>query len=347
MDKELNELLDKMVKGQLSETEKTRLEELAKQSEAYQQMVSDHQELIDAMVEHGNRVELKQKLNQIHDEVGVPIKPIERKSFFITYWKYAAVAASITLISVIGTVLITENYSAREAEFVALRRNIDQIKKSQKILEKDIAETKKKSAAGNYAGTCFMISRNGYLITSYHVVKDADSINIENGKFGTLKAAILYNDPANDVSILKVDTLLYALPYQIENTEASLAEDVYTLGYPREDVVFGEGSISALSGYRQNPNSYQVSVPVNPGNSGGPLLNNKGNLVGMISGLQTETLGAAFAVKSNVLLDIVGSDSLKNEVILSKLNTIRNAGRVAQVKQWTDYVFMVRVFKTN
>jgi S1-C subfamily serine protease len=275
------------------------------------------------------------------------MKPIQQKTFFIKYWKYAAVAASVALFSVIGTVLITQELNSQDAEFLALRRSVDQVKKSQKILEKDIAETKKKRAPGNYAGTCFMISRDGYLVTSYHVVKDADSVNIENTKFGTLKASVYYNDPANDVSVLKIDTALFSLPYQVETSEALLAEDVYTLGYPREDVVFGEGAISALSGYKQNPNSYQISVPVNPGNSGGPLLNSKGNLVGMISGLQTETLGTAFAIKSNVLLDIVSSDSLKSKITLSKQNSIRNAGRVAQVKLWTDYVFMVRVYKTN
>ena len=347
MDKELNELLDKLAKGHLNETERNRLDEITNQSEIYKQIVAEHAELIDSVIFYGERVKLKKKLDEAHENISVTINKPAGKSVMFRYWKYAAVAASVALISVIGTVLITENYAAREAEFVALRRNIDQIKKSQKILEKDIAETKKKKAPGNYAGTCFMISKNGYLVTSYHLVKDADSINIENEKLGTLKATVIYNDPANDVSVLKVDTTLYALPYQIESAEAGLAEDVYTLGFPREDVVFGEGAISALSGYKQNPNSYQISVPVNPGNSGGPLLNSKGNLVGMISGFQTETLGAAFAIKSNVLLDIVSSDSLKNTIALPKFNTLKNSPRVAQVKQWTDYVFMVRVFKTN
>jgi hypothetical protein len=133
----------------------------------------------------------------------------------------------------------------------------------------------------------------------------------------------------------------------VEAIDANLAEDVFTLGYPREDVVFGEGAVSALTGYNQNPNSYQVSVPVNPGNSGGPLLNSKGNLVGIISGLQTETLGAAFAIKSNIIIDIVSNDSLKNYVFLPKQNLLKGGSRVNQVKVLRDYVFMVRVFKNN
>ena len=351
MDKEMNELIDQYVKGQLSAEEMRLLEEKIQKSETLRQIVEDHVELVDAMVEFGRRMELKKSLDRIHDDISGNVKPIEGKPFlWKRYLPISAVAASVALVSILGTVLITNSLSSRnDAEFVALRRNVDQIKKNQKILEKDIAETKKKGKGfpGNYAGTCFMISRNGYLVTSYHVVKGADSINIENEKFGTIRASVMYSDPANDVSVLQVDTTLMLLPYVIENTEASLAEDVYTLGFPREDVVFGEGAISALSGYNQNPNSYQVSVPVNPGNSGGPLLNNRGNLIGMISGLQTETMGAAFAIKSSVILDIVTGDSLKNTITLPKQNSIRNVNRVAQVRQWRDFVFMVRVFKTN
>jgi S1-C subfamily serine protease len=311
--------------------------------------VEDHVELVDAMVEYGRYLQLKKELDQVHGEIDETAIPIEKKPIvWKKYWPISAVAASIALVSILGTVLVTNSLSSQtEAAFVALRRNVDQIKKNQKILEKDIAETKKKvkSFPGNYAGTCFMVSKNGYLVTSYHVVNGADSVHIENERFGILRASVLYSDPANDVSVLKVDTNLWSLPFTLEKLEASLAEDVYTLGYPREDVVFGEGAISALSGYKQNTNSYQVSVPVNPGNSGGPLLNNKGDLIGMISGFETGTLGAAFAIKSSVILDVVTGDSLKNIINLPKQNSIKNANRVAQVKLWKDYVFMVRVFK--
>ena len=354
MDEHLNELIDRYVKGQLSREEKVALEEQLRKNETFRLLASDHAELVNALLEYGRKKELKNKLNRFHEEMTeTPIMPIpsEKKSTWNKYWKYTAVAASVALFSVVGTALFI-NYmdSIQEARLVPLRRKIDQIDRSQQILKKDIAATKKKEKAsqGDYAGTCFMISKNGYLVTSYHVVKDADSIKIENEKFGVLNASVQFNDPANDVSILKVDTTLYSLPYMVETSEASLAEEVFTLGYPREDVVFGNGAISALSGYNQNPNSYQISVPVNPGNSGGPLLNSKGNLVGMISGLQTETYGAAFAIKSNIIIDIIStSDSLKNSVPLAKQNFLKGGSRINQVKILRDYVFLVRVFKSN
>jgi S1-C subfamily serine protease len=155
----------------------------------------------------------------------------------------------------------------------------------------DIAESKEKAAPApipaNYMGTGFLISPNGYLATSHHVIKDADSIYIENKRFGSFKVSVLVSDPAKDVSILKIEIELFkpltSLPYTILDSESSLGEEVFTLGFPREDIVFGEGSISASTGYKQDSAAYQISVPVNPGNSGGPLFNSKGDVVGIIS----------------------------------------------------------------
>lgn len=346
MDRELSELIDKYVKGQASAEEIKQLEANMQASDTLRQYVQDHQEVVKTMIEFGQHVELKKTLEAIHREEIIETDKNPKTFKINRYWAISAVAASVALVSILGTVLVTNWYSEqRSNQFKNLSRKVEQIDRSQKILKKDLEATKKKPAPGNYAGTCFMISRDGYVVTSYHIVKDADSLNIENSKFGTLKATVVYHDPANDVSVLKVDTLVPILPFSVERSEASLAEDVFTLGFPREDIVFGEGAISALSGFKQNPNSYQVSVPVNPGNSGGPLLNSKGNLVGMISGLQTETAGAAFAIKSTVLLEIVAGDSLKNTVAIPKQNTLKFSNRIAQVNTWKDYVFMVRVFK--
>ena len=340
------DLLDKYVKGQLSQEERRILEENIKSSDEFGDIVKEHVDLVDAMLVYGERIRLRSQLDKFHEDVSLKTQPkVVNPSFFKKYWPVTAIAASVAFISAVGTFLLTTDYGRNDIKFQSLGRKVDQIARNQRKIEQDLAETKKTNLPGNFAGTCFMISKGGFLVTSYHVVRDADSLFIENEKFGRLKATVSYTDKDNDLSILKVDTSLLVLPYVIEKSEASLAEDVFTLGYPREDIVYGEGAISALTGYQQNPNSYQVSVPVNPGNSGGPLLNSKGNLVGMISGLQTETAGAAFAIKSSVLVGIVEKDSLMNSVTLPKMNSLKSTQRVGQVAQLKDYVFMVRVFK--
>ena len=125
-----------------------------------------------------------------------------------------------------------------------------------------------------------------------------------------------------------------------------MGENVFTLGFPREDIVYGEGSVSASTGYRQNANAYQVSVPVNPGNSGGPLMNENGDVIGIISGIQTETSGAAFAIKSRVLLDVINEvpDSLKTSFTLPRQHFLKNSNKILKVKRWKEFVFMVKVY---
>jgi S1-C subfamily serine protease len=126
-----------------------------------------------------------------------------------------------------------------------------------------------------------------------------------------------------------------------------MGEYVYTLGFPREDVVFGEGSISASTGFRQDPNAYQISIPLNPGNSGGPLLDTHGDVVGIVSGIQTQTSGTAFAIKSLKLIEFLEQDaldSLRKPLLLPKQNSTKNFNRTDQIKRWKDLVFIVRVY---
>jgi S1-C subfamily serine protease len=269
----------------------------------------------------------------------------------------AAVAASVVLISVLGTLLVTQfNEKEQTARFIEAVRKVEQ--KQNLIINNMASTTEKKEAPpkvqpGRYAGTGFLVSSNGYIVTSHHVVKGADSVYIENSALGSFKTSVVYSDAANDLSVLRIEEpelKLPKLPFIVNSDQANLGEDVYTLGFPREDIVFGEGSISALSGYGQNPNSYQVSVPVNPGNSGGPLFNSKGDLVGIISGIQTETSGAAFAIKSSILLDVISNmpvDSLHQPVVLPKYNSMRNLSKVEQVNKWKDNVFIVRVYNNK
>jgi serine protease Do len=361
-DEMLNELLDNFAKGRLSAEEMDALQEKMRLDESFRKRVEQHVQLVEALQFHNRRKALKQSLNVAHFQMGseekkvIPIdSPNTRR--FKKYWPMSAVAASVALISILGTLYMTRSLETKQtAYYKELRRNVEQIQKSQKIIMKDIAETKEKERTiiGNYAGTGFLISANGYIATSYHLVREADSVYIENEKFGTLRAVVVHNNPENDISILRIDQDASApyqsLPFVLSKIEANLAEEVYTLGFPREDVVFGEGSISALTGYKQNPNAYQVSVPVNPGNSGGPLLNSKGDLIGMISGFQTETSGAAFAIKSTILLDVIQEsslDTLSSPLRLPKQNTLKTNARVQQVKRWKDFVFMVRVYKNQ
>lgn len=371
--------LDRYASRTLDQTEKAAIEDRMQSDTTYRLLAQEHLKLIHEVKRRGERSRVLELLEGAHRDMNAqaPARAtadytgnisavteadsaqVKQKSqkparkFEVGYWKLSGIAASVALISVVATFAITRSLkNEQSANYKELRRNVEQIKRSQKLMMDDIAEKKVEPAPApaNYAGTSFLISSNGYLTTSYHVVRESDSIFVENEAFGNLKAKVVYQDRENDIALLKIPGFILdksTLPYAISKKESNLAEDVFTLGYPKEDVVFGAGSISAMTGYKGNPIAYQISVPVNPGNSGGPLFNSRGDLVGIISGQQTQSSGTAFAIKSTVLLTSIDQapDSIKTLIRPARAISQKIPTRVDQVNEWRKYVFMVRVYK--
>jgi len=150
------------------------------------------------------------------------------------------------------------------------------------------ASTAKDNVITNSTGTGFTISEEGLIVTAHHVVKDASSIKIHLNTGSVVKATIYKSDPSNDIVILKIDlpTTNY-LPIAPLRT-AKTGERVFTIGFPLSSVLgqeakYTEGVISALSGIAGAESFLQITVPVQPGNSGGPLVNENGYIVGIIS----------------------------------------------------------------
>jgi serine protease Do len=352
------QILDNYHKGLLSLEEISGLQERMDNDPEFKTEAEAWLELVSGIKFYGDRRQMQKTLETIHQQTKAEgyNRPIASQPFpsFKKYWKLSAVAASVMIASVIGTIWITGSLKKEQtANYKELRRTVEQIKKSQKQIIDSLAESKGNAfIPGKYSGTGFLISSNGYVATSYHVIKESDSVVIENETYGRMKASVVYSDAQNDIAVLKITTPEFKVkkvfPFTVSKKEADLGEYVYTLGFPREDIVFGEGSVSASTGFGQNPDAYQVSIPVNPGNSGSPLLNTRGDVIGVVSGVQTETAGAAFATKSLKLLEVLTSeaaDSLSQPLLFPKQNTMKGLDRVAQIKKWKEFVFMVRVYK--
>jgi S1-C subfamily serine protease len=145
-------------------------------------------------------------------------------------------------------------------------------------------ETRKK--VGYSTGTGFFVSDNGIIVTNYHVIEDAESLTIKTNN-STFNAEVLATDPVNDVAILKIAS--NSKPIPISNYfNVKKGEEVLTLGYPRIDVQGQEqkatfGRVNSLSGIKGDVRLTQIDVPIQPGNSGGPLLNKKGEVVGIVT----------------------------------------------------------------
>jgi S1-C subfamily serine protease len=170
-------------------------------------------------------------------------------------------------------------------------------------------------------GTGFFITEVGHVVTNYHVVHQAQKIQVRTNTGAILSASLLRTDLANDLAILKVAGGSFPLPVA-RSSSVRLGERVFALGYPNTQMQglslkFTDGAVSSLAGIRDEPNSFQISVPVQPGNSGGPLFNSDGHVVGIIvAKLSAEASIKAgsgipeavnYAIKSNYLIEFVNT----------------------------------------
>jgi len=143
-------------------------------------------------------------------------------------------------------------------------------------------------AGGTGSGTCFAVSAEGLILTAHHVVENAISIHVifEGGE--RMNAELVGASPASDLALLKVGSPTKRFLTLAPSRSARLGQRVFTVGYPATQILgsepkYSEGTISGLSGYRGEATLLQVSVPVQPGNSGGALLNESGEVLGVIT----------------------------------------------------------------
>jgi len=134
-------------------------------------------------------------------------------------------------------------------------------------------------------GTAFAVSDDGFMLTNFHVVEDASSIKVRT-KDGTLPAQLIKSDKINDLAVLKANAALCPLPVT-QSSLVKLGQSVFTIGFPRVllqgfSPKLAKGDISSLKGMRDDPHQFQISAPLQPGNSGGPLVDDYGNVVGVV-----------------------------------------------------------------
>ncbi len=360
-DLELTNQIEAYLRGELSSAEQAEFDQLRASNPDIDHKVVEHQNFTKQLSEYGNRRQLAANMDAIHQQLDiiglkdeVLPKTVQIRNLWKKYRVNTAIAASIAMIAVLSTMLSTGYFSKTiSTNYSALRREINNIKRSQNALIKNINNkpVKGPSDPGHFGGTGFALSSNGYVVTNYHVIKDADSVYIQNTKGESFKVKQVYVDPAYDIAVLQIVDpnfkTLPSLPYSFKKATSDLGENVYTIGFPRDDQVIGKGYLSSRTGYDGDSVAYQVDIPVNPGNSGGPLLDNRGNIIGIISGKQTQSDGAAFAIKSKYLLkalEAIPKDLLEDKLVLNKKNTLSNLSPTDQIKKLQDYIFMVKVY---
>ena len=170
-------------------------------------------------------------------------------------------------------------------------------------------------------GTGFFITDDGYLISNYHVVKGAAKVRLLTGA-GLLDASVVKVDAANDLALLKAGGAFKPLPIAASRT-VKLGGTVATVGFPNIGMQgfspkLAKGEIASLSGAADDPRYFQISVPVQPGNSGGALVDERGNVIGIVSA----KLDASAALAASGVLPENVNYAVKSSLLLSFLESV-------------------------
>ncbi|RAK64671.1 trypsin-like peptidase domain-containing protein [Hymenobacter edaphi] len=343
--------------------------------------LADYQRLTGTLNAYGQRLRVSEKLRAIQAEIdaeqeqvletGRPEMPVMRisrteqwlREFWHGHRATMGVAASVAVLAVFATLLGLQWWNAhtqpttRAVQYLSSK--VDKLAKAQqkdrRVMNQVINQIGSTPATpvnpGKFSGTGFALTADGYVVTSYHVIDGADSVIIEGRDKQRLRVEPVFSDAAHDLTIMRVIDRNFRgfgrLPYTVKRRQAELGEKIYTLGYPREDQVYNDGSLSARSGFEGDTGFYQISIPVNPGNSGGPVLDDRGNLIGVISSRQMDVLSTAFATKSSYLARLVDSLSAAphpHTYNLPKQNQLVGQTRPQQIRKLQDFVFVVKVF---
>lgn len=206
-------------------------------------------------------------------------------------------------------------------------------------------------------GSGFFIHEKGYIATNYHVVKDATEIRVEyftKGIKQSFNAKIIVTDKQNDLAVIQIQDTnfkgLATIPYAFHASTRDVGTDVFALGYPIANIMgaeikFTDGKISSKTGIQGDITMYQISVPIQPGNSGGPLFDTKGNLVGITTATLNKdvfnTENVNYAIKSSYLKNLI--DVMPETIVLPNNTDTGTKPLTEIIKTLSDFVPLIRV----
>ena len=216
----------------------------------------------------------------------------------------------------------------------------------------------KKSAAPTSdvkkTGTGFALSNNGYFVTAYHVLYDengyGDSVYIQSSDGQYYKASLVTFDAYADVAIMKVDKAGFRfgkgdLPYSFSQSKAGLGTRIFTLGYPTDDIAYGEGYISSRNGFDGNRMQYTLELPAGHGQSGSPMVDASGNVLGLLTAVGAETEEKTYAISTKAITALMHKLPDEKNIKLPKAARINHMSREQQISKMEAYTFAVKVYK--
>ena len=215
-------------------------------------------------------------------------------------------------------------------------------------------QDKSQESFNQWSGTGFAL-KDGYIVTNYHVIEGANSITIQgvNGNFNIqYNTSIVGTDKINDLALLKVTDPTFKgfgiIPYSISSAISEVGEEIFVLGYPLtstmgDEIKLTTGVISSKTGFQGDIALYQISAPIQPGNSGGPLFDKNGNVIGIVSAKHKDAENVGYAVKTLYLQNLI--ESSLSSAIIPMTNSISEKTLPDKVKKLKTFVYMIKCSK--
>jgi S1-C subfamily serine protease len=262
--------------------------------------------------------------------------------------------------SVNGEILDNFNYRpivGKRVGFVSFESKIN-LEIANLIYQRDIDEDRPSVEKGDEkftsSGSGFIISQKGYVVTNFHVIEKIDKCYVElkiNNEAKTFEAEVVQKDPKSDLAILKIkgialDSIQFKIPFVYPASTSDVGTQVFTLGFPMaltsmgKEVKFTDGKISAKTGYQGDIGSYQTSVPVQPGNSGGPLFDNEGRLIGVINAKIMEADNVSYAIKSSNLKNLY--ELLPEAIETNNKNLVGGLSLEQKIKLLSNFTVLIK-----
>ena len=179
------------------------------------------------------------------------------------------------------------------------------------------------------SGTGFLVSHTGQIVTNQHVVDHCDELVAK----GYGKASVIRSDAVNDLAVITLDEAPEVSPVSIQRTPPALGEEIAVLGFPIADLLghslsITRGNIASLSGLGGDSRHLLITAPIQPGSSGGPVIDAGGSVVGVVVAKVSDTEMLArhgfvpqnvnFAIKSAVLLSFLEAAGITPDLNDSK-----------------------------
>lgn len=349
------ELAEAYLDNKLSAIDKAALQQRMSVDTTFATAFQDCLNILRSMQGSGAHKQYRQLLKDVHEQVVQENKSelLPRTvKFWQNNWRTAAIAASIAILTSLTTFWVAQHNNNKIAsQYSLLRRDLETYKRSQNKIIGDIKrQTYTPELQARYTGTGFALTNDGYLVSSYHVIAGADSVYIQNKEGDYYKADIVAFNETTDVVILRVAHEDFKfnkqdIPYTIAGNRKKLGARVYTLGFPQDEIVYNEGYISAKNGYGGDSTQYRLDIPAGPGQSGAPVADASGNIIGIITGKETESEGTTYAVASEAIIDLLNTLPKENSIKIPSTNKLGRMNREQQIERLEYYTCAIKVYK--